>query len=117
MVFAVFFQVKVCRHCNEWSGGISIGLTTLTINNNTPWSVLPASALDFRSKATWLVTGSQVRKCQQVISENYVASLDRLEVSKNIFKTSRMFYKQSVHIIQSRLKGTILLHQYRICHI
>ena len=80
--FCVTFpQVRIDSLCPHWAGSLQIGMTAMAISDNLPTSILPDSAVDLRSKVTWVVCGSEVRKNGEVIKENYAASLDRLEVS------------------------------------
>lgn len=64
-----------------WSGSLQLGLTTLSVTDSTVHTLLPESIEDLTSKATWVVSGSDVKKNGTVIRENYVPSLDRLQVS------------------------------------
>ena len=59
-----------------------MGLTTL-LPSHAPFPVtgLPASVLELRSKVTWLVTGSEVRRNGLLQKQNYGCSLERLGVS------------------------------------
>ena len=52
----------------------------MAISDTTPASSVPISALDLTSMLTWIVSGSEVKKCGVTIKENYCPSLERLEV-------------------------------------
>ena len=65
----------------QWSGSLHIGLTTLSVNDNMPHSVLPANALQMRSKPSWIMSGSQITRCGVTLINNYAPSLHRLDVS------------------------------------
>ena len=56
----------------------------MVICDDTPSTILPVNAAELRSKVTWLVTGSHVKKNGVVIKENYVPSLEKLEVSMSM---------------------------------
>ncbi len=58
-----------------------MGVTTMAISDSTPLSVVPANAVDMKSKTTWIMSGSEVRKNGVIVKENYGPSLERLEVS------------------------------------
>ncbi|XP_069501804.1 neuralized-like protein 4 isoform X1 [Ambystoma mexicanum] len=79
------FEVKIDELDGKWSGCFHIGLTTL-LPADLPYTVtgLPASVLDFRSKVTWLVTGSEVRRNGILQRQNYGCSLERLSVGNRI---------------------------------
>nr|XP_058972129.1 neuralized-like protein 4 [Pocillopora verrucosa] len=64
---------------NDWSGSLTVGITTKTI----PLVTVPASALDLRD-GTWLMTGSCVMKDSAIVKENYGHSLDRLQAETRI---------------------------------
>ena len=53
----------------------------MAISDTTPVSAIPLSSLELTSKPTWVITGSEVKKCGVTIKENYCPSLERLEVS------------------------------------
>ena len=73
-------QVKLDEITKRWSGMLHIGLTSMSISDSTPVSILPATILDFKAKPTWIVCGSEVKRNGVTIKENYAPSLDRLEV-------------------------------------
>ena len=74
------FQVRVDQMSKQWSGSLQVGLTTLAISDSSPVSSLPSAAHEIRSKVTWVVSGSEVKKNGLTIKENYAPSLERLEV-------------------------------------
>lgn len=53
----------------------------MAISDTTPVSAIPLTSLEMTSKPTWIVSGSEVKKCGVTIKENYTPSLDRLEVN------------------------------------
>ena len=64
----------------------------MAISDSTPLSVVPANATDMKSKTTWIMSGSEIKKNGITIKENYAPSLERLEVNVDavlsvIFKT------------------------------
>ena len=67
----------------QWSGSLQFGVTTMAISDSTPLSVVPANATDMKSKTTWIMSGSEIKKNGITIKENYAPSLERLEVSLN----------------------------------
>ncbi|XP_076451881.1 neuralized-like protein 4 isoform X3 [Babylonia areolata] len=78
------FEVRVDQMCTQWSGSLRVGLTTMAISDSTSPAQVPPSADLITSKVTWLVTGSSVLKCGQVIKENYSPALDRLQVGSRV---------------------------------
>ena len=52
----------------------------MAISDSTPLSVVPANATDMKSKITWIMSGSEIKKNGITIRENYAPSLERLEV-------------------------------------
>lgn len=74
--------MKIDELDEKWSGSVHVGLTTL-LPLDAPYTVtgLPASVLELRSKVTWLVTGSEVRRNGILQKQNYGCSLERLGVS------------------------------------
>lgn len=78
------FEVKIEQLSPLWSGSLQLGLTTLSVTDSTVHTLLPESIEDLTSKATWVVSGSDVKKNGTVIRENYVPSLDRLQVGNHI---------------------------------
>ncbi|XP_039602936.1 neuralized-like protein 4 isoform X2 [Polypterus senegalus] len=79
------FEVKIDQVDDQWSGSLHIGLTTLQ-PSDIPCTTtgLSASLLELRSKVTWLVTGSEVRRNGILQKQNYGCSLDRLGVGNRV---------------------------------
>ena len=73
-------QVRVDQMSSQWSGSLRIGLTTMAISDTTSPAQVPPSADQITSKVTWVVAGSTVLKCGQVMRENYAPALERLQV-------------------------------------
>ncbi|XP_041377381.1 neuralized-like protein 4 [Gigantopelta aegis] len=78
------FEVKVEQISKQWSGSMHIGLTTMAISDCTPVSQVPSLAEELTSKITWIVSGSEVKKCGVTIKENYAPSLERLEIGNRV---------------------------------
>ncbi|CAM9951777.1 unnamed protein product [Lampetra planeri] len=75
------FEVQVDDVNDLWAGTLHAGLTSLSTSD--PARLAP-SALQLRSKLTWLVVGSEVR-CNGVTQrQNYGATLDRLRVGNRV---------------------------------
>ncbi|XP_061423176.1 LOW QUALITY PROTEIN: neuralized-like protein 4 [Lethenteron reissneri] len=75
------FEVQVDDVNDLWAGTLHAGLTSLSTSD--PARLAP-SALQLRSKFTWLVVGSEVR-CNGVTQrQNYGATLDRLRVGNRV---------------------------------
>lgn len=66
----------------QWAGSLHIGLTTLQPAElpSCPLSDLSPSLTQLRSKVTWLLAGSEVRRNGVLQRQNYGCSLDRLTV-------------------------------------
>ncbi|XP_041093378.1 neuralized-like protein 4 isoform X2 [Polyodon spathula] len=77
------FEVKIDEVDERWSGSLHIGLTTLQ-PADIPCTSLSACLLDLRTKVTWLVTGSEVRRNGTLQKQNYGCSLDRLRVGNRV---------------------------------
>ncbi|XP_041094143.1 neuralized-like protein 4 isoform X2 [Polyodon spathula] len=77
------FEVKIDEVDERWSGSLHIGLTTLQ-PADIPCTSLSACLLDLRTKVTWLVTGSEVRRNGILQKQNYGCSLDRLRVGNRV---------------------------------
>uniref|UniRef100_A0A8D0HP83 Neuralized E3 ubiquitin protein ligase 4 n=1 Tax=Sphenodon punctatus TaxID=8508 RepID=A0A8D0HP83_SPHPU len=79
------FEVKIDELDEKWSGSVHVGLTTL-LPLDAPYTVtgLPASVLELRSKVTWLVAGSEVRRNGILQKQNYGCSLERLGVGSRV---------------------------------
>ncbi|ELT95486.1 hypothetical protein CAPTEDRAFT_101277 [Capitella teleta] len=78
------FEVRIEKLSSKWSGSLQVGLTSMAVCDTTPASVLPPMARDLKSKATWIVTGSEVKKCGVTVKENYAPSLERLQVNDRV---------------------------------
>ncbi|XP_069042671.1 neuralized-like protein 4 isoform X2 [Lepisosteus oculatus] len=79
------FEVKIDEVDPQWSGSLHIGLTTLQpADLPCPFTGLSPSLLELRSKVTWLVTGSEVRRNGILQKQNYGCSLDRLAVGNRV---------------------------------
>ncbi|XP_013929468.1 PREDICTED: neuralized-like protein 4 [Thamnophis sirtalis] len=73
------FEVKIDEVDEKWSGSVHVGLTTLLPSDASSMATgLPSSLLELRSKVTWLVTGSEVRRNGVLQKQNYGCSLERL---------------------------------------
>lgn len=70
----------------QWSGSLHIGLTTLSPPElpSCPLSGLSPSLPHLRTKVTWLLSGSEVRRNGVLQRQNYGCSLDRLTVSYDL---------------------------------
>ncbi|XP_060111332.1 neuralized-like protein 4 isoform X3 [Heteronotia binoei] len=79
------FEVKIDELDEKWSGSVHMGLTTF-LPLDAPYAVtgLPSSVLELRSKVTWLVTGTEVRRNGILQKQNYGCSLERLGVGSRI---------------------------------
>ncbi|XP_067828155.1 neuralized-like protein 4 isoform X3 [Heptranchias perlo] len=79
------FEVKVDEIDEQWSGSLHIGLTTLQ-PSDVPCtsSGLPPSLLELRSKVSWLVSGSEIRRNGTLQKQNYGCSLERLTVGNRV---------------------------------
>nr|XP_014345078.1 PREDICTED: neuralized-like protein 4 [Latimeria chalumnae] len=79
------FEVNIDEVDDRWSGSLHIGLTTLQ-PSDVPCMLtgLPASVLDLKSKVTWLVTGTEVRRNGILQKQNYGCSLERLSVGNRV---------------------------------
>lgn len=76
------FEVKINEVDEQWSGSLHIGLTTLQPQDlpSCPLSGLSPSLTQLRSKVTWLLAGSEVRRNGVLQRQNFGCSLDRLTV-------------------------------------
>ncbi|KAM4727460.1 LOW QUALITY PROTEIN: neuralized-like protein 4 [Rhinophrynus dorsalis] len=74
-------EVRVEKLDPRWSGSCHIGVTSLP-PHDAPFigGGLPARALDLRSRVTWLVSGSEVRRNGQRLRENFCCHLERIRV-------------------------------------
>ncbi|MCJ8738832.1 hypothetical protein PDJAM_G00040230 [Pangasius djambal] len=80
------FEVKINEVDEQWSGSLHIGLTTLQPPElpSCPLSGLSPSLTQLRSKVTWLLTGSEVRRNGMLLRQNFGCSLDRLTVGNRV---------------------------------
>ncbi|XP_033095414.1 neuralized-like protein 4 [Anneissia japonica] len=77
------FEVEVEKLDKKWSGCLVIGLTSF-VPETPPSHALPNYAVDIKSRATWLLQGSDVKRNGVVVKENYTGSVVRLEVGSTI---------------------------------
>uniref|UniRef100_A0A671VS71 Neuralized-like protein 4 n=1 Tax=Sparus aurata TaxID=8175 RepID=A0A671VS71_SPAAU len=70
----------------QWCGSLHIGLTTLAPPElpSCPLSGLSPSLPQLRTKVTWLLCGSEVRRNSVLQRQNYCCSLDRLTVGNRV---------------------------------
>ncbi|XP_031441146.1 neuralized-like protein 4 isoform X2 [Clupea harengus] len=80
------FEVKINEVAEQWAGSLHIGLTTLQPAElpSCPLSDLSPSLTQLRSKVTWLLVGSEVRRNGVLQRQNYGCSLDRLTVGNRV---------------------------------
>lgn len=80
---SVSLQVRIDEVDEQWCGSLHIGLTTLAPPElpSCPLSGLSPSLPQLRTKVTWLLCGSEVRRNGVLQRQNYGCSLDRLTVS------------------------------------
>ncbi|XP_076085064.1 neuralized-like protein 4 isoform X3 [Mytilus galloprovincialis] len=78
------FEIRIETLSKVWSGSLHIGLTSSAISDSTPQSLVPTRATELVSKPTWVVLGSEVKKCGSLIKENYTPSLYRLEIGNRV---------------------------------
>ncbi|XP_041739983.2 neuralized-like protein 4 isoform X1 [Coregonus clupeaformis] len=80
------FEVKIDEVDNQWSGSLHMGLTSLAPPElpSCPMSGLSPSLTQLRTKVTWLLVGSEVRRNGVLQRQNYGASLDRLMVGNRV---------------------------------
>ncbi|XP_062372617.1 neuralized-like protein 4 isoform X2 [Sardina pilchardus] len=80
------FEVKINEVAEQWAGSLHIGLTTLQPAElpSCPLSDLSPSLTQLRSKVTWLLAGSEVRRNGVLQRQNYGCSLDRLTVGNRV---------------------------------
>lgn len=109
----------------QWCGSLHIGLTTLAPPElpSCPLSGLSPSLPQLRTKVTWLLCGSEVRRNGVLQRQNYCCSLDRLTVKLHpppcsvsceqtkitalpILAAPRgyLFHSQSIQNVMDRLK-------------
>uniref|UniRef100_A0A8C4EJU5 Neuralized-like protein 4 n=1 Tax=Dicentrarchus labrax TaxID=13489 RepID=A0A8C4EJU5_DICLA len=80
------FEVKIDEVDEQWCGSLHIGLTTLAPPElpSCPLSGLSPSLPQLRTKVTWLLCGSEVRRNGVLQRQNYCCSLDRLTVGNRV---------------------------------
>ncbi|XP_035265364.1 neuralized-like protein 4 isoform X1 [Anguilla anguilla] len=74
------FEVTIDEVEEQWSGSLHVGLTTLQPTDlpSCPMGGLSPSLPQLRTKVTWLLAGSEVRRNGVLQRQNYGCSLDRL---------------------------------------
>ncbi|TKS92863.1 Neuralized-like protein 4 [Collichthys lucidus] len=74
------FEVRIDEVDEQWCGSLHVGLTTLAPPElpSCPLSGLSPSLPQLRTKVTWLLCGSEVRRNGVLQRQNYCCSLDRL---------------------------------------
>uniref|UniRef100_A0A672G997 Neuralized-like protein 4 n=1 Tax=Salarias fasciatus TaxID=181472 RepID=A0A672G997_SALFA len=80
------FEVRIDEIDEQWCGSLHIGLTTLAPPElpSCPLSGLSPSLPQLRTKVTWLLCGSEVRRNGVLQRQNYGCSLDRLTVGNRV---------------------------------
>uniref|UniRef100_A0A3Q4G8W8 Neuralized-like protein 4 n=1 Tax=Neolamprologus brichardi TaxID=32507 RepID=A0A3Q4G8W8_NEOBR len=80
------FEVRIDEVDEQWCGSLHIGLTTLAPLElpSCPLSGLSPSLPQLRTKVTWLLCGSEVRRNGVLQRQNYGCSLDRLMVGNRV---------------------------------
>uniref|UniRef100_A0A3Q1G9H6 Neuralized-like protein 4 n=1 Tax=Acanthochromis polyacanthus TaxID=80966 RepID=A0A3Q1G9H6_9TELE len=80
------FEVRIDEVDEQWCGSLHIGLTTLAPPElpSCPLSGLSPSLPQLRTKVTWLLCGSEVRRNGVLQRQNYGCSLDRLMVGNRV---------------------------------
>ncbi|KAI1898830.1 hypothetical protein AGOR_G00076390 [Albula goreensis] len=80
------FEVKIDEVDEQWSGSLHVGLTTLQPPDlpSCPMGGLSPSLPQLRTKVTWLLAGSEVRRNGVLQRQNYGCSLDRLAVGNRV---------------------------------
>ncbi|KAG7243414.1 hypothetical protein INR49_011871 [Caranx melampygus] len=80
------FEVRIDEVDEQWCGSLHIGLTTLAPPElpSCPLSGLSPSLPHLRTKVTWLLCGSEVRRNGVLQRQNYGCSLDRLTVGNRV---------------------------------
>uniref|UniRef100_A0A3B4VD94 Neuralized E3 ubiquitin protein ligase 4 n=1 Tax=Seriola dumerili TaxID=41447 RepID=A0A3B4VD94_SERDU len=80
------FEVRIDEVDEQWCGSLHIGLTTLAPPElpSCPLSGLSPSLPHLRTKVTWLLCGSEVRRNGALQRQNYGCSLDRLTVGNRV---------------------------------
>ena len=75
----------------------------MAISDSTPLSVVPANATDMKSKITWIMSGSEIKKNGITIKENYAPSLERLEV---------LIFFLELHVQHKQFLGKTIFTQF-----
>ncbi|XP_077963285.1 neuralized-like protein 4 isoform X1 [Gasterosteus aculeatus] len=80
------FEVRIDEVDEQWCGSLHVGLTTLAPPElpSCPLSGLSPSLTQLRTKVTWLLCGSEVRRNGVLQRQNYSCSLDRLAVGNRV---------------------------------
>lgn len=93
--------MKIDEVDDQWSGSLHMGLTTLAPPElpSCPMSGLSPSLTQLRSKVTWLVAGSEVRRNGLLQRQNYGASLDRLTVRDRAWDSKALLNQYFVLIL------------------
>ncbi|KAG8006156.1 Neuralized-like protein 4 [Nibea albiflora] len=80
------FEVRIDEVDEQWCGSLHVGLTTLAPPElpSCPLSGLSPSLPQLRTKVTWLLCGSEVRRNGVLQRQNYCCSLDRLTVGNRV---------------------------------
>ncbi|XP_065806453.1 neuralized-like protein 4 isoform X4 [Labrus bergylta] len=80
------FELRIDEVDEQWCGSLHIGLTTLSPPElpSCPLSGLSPSLPQLRTKVTWLLCGSEVRRNGVLQRQNYCCSLDRLTVGNRV---------------------------------
>ncbi|KAL8564482.1 hypothetical protein ACOMHN_017624 [Nucella lapillus] len=99
------FEVRVEQMCTQWSGSLRVGLTTMAISDTTSPAQVPSSADQITFKITWLVVGSSVLRCGQIIKENYAPALDRLQAQGVSWDNCIAFGSDNAPVMTGQNKG------------
>ncbi|XP_037118336.1 neuralized-like protein 4 isoform X2 [Syngnathus acus] len=80
------FEVRIDELDEQWCGSLHVGLSTLPPPElpSCPLSGFSPSLPQLRSKVTWLLCGSEVRRNGVLQRQNYGCSLDRLTVGNRV---------------------------------
>ncbi|XP_037832302.1 neuralized-like protein 4 isoform X4 [Kryptolebias marmoratus] len=80
------FEVRIDEVDEQWCGSLHIGLTTLAPPElpSCPLSGLSPSLPQLRTKVTWLLCSSEVRRNGVLQRQNYGYSLERLTVGNRV---------------------------------
>lgn len=87
-------QVRIEEVDEQWCGSLHVGLTTLAPPElpSCQLSGLSPSLPQLRTKVTWLLCGSEVRRNGALQRQNYCSSLDRLTVSYQCISQSNSLH-------------------------